>query len=1465
MMKKIVSLFVAEIFLCSSILPAWAQATDFLRPKVTMQSPLLNALKQQARDGGDTDVFKETPGPLPQLVEKLMKRESLTPSEFELLKRETLLDRKQREVFGITPENVEVELRVRIDLFQRTVYDFQKLMEKLEVRDLTPEIFWSIYIPLSLWLYRRKLAKRPDEAYIVGFYGGIGIGKTTRTQILTLVLTELLKERGERVVVFSIDDLYKTKAERELLKTKGYTRRGPPGTHDVQLGVRVLHALRKTTDSSVVELPVFQKETDDRRPEPRIILGKVGIVIFEGWIVGTNTNVDPKEVQPGFKREVAQALKEYEALNAELDDLITRLLRPLHAIKAMYTDQVHRQRARHERRGGVWTGLQEHEIDPFVDSLYEAPWDWVNTFPDPRPEDTSIQIITDNQRRIIEMLLGDRGKPRRFAKQVVVVTGGGSGLGRVISGKIAEEHGSVAMVGRHAEALEETADALRRMIANHHGENRVLVVPGDVGYSRTVQNLYRQVQGKWGHLDAIVNNAGTSGAFKYLPWMPYTERSPLYPDEELAPGTIRNHLIGTWFNTREAFWRMLDQESGIIMQILTFFTQLPIELQHLLHPYYRRTPYTVAQGRKAAQVKLAAEEARLLLDLKASLGLSAPELRDRVKTSSARELLELRETLRRDGKLIRRGQISVVGTRPGPFYSTRIYGVVYPRAAEEEIRVQHGPEDHSLIALAGRIVRSQDQEGSNVSTAIEEAIQGYTKAHSLTSGEAILTARKQLGDFVVQIQKGAEAIQETTQAMHTDLRLLDPEVVAGQVVNQVAGEAHSHNGEILSIGGLEYKVGSIQLSLPTSLATLPDLSGKVAVFSLGLFATKQNLSHLLLVAQYFAQAGATLVLVGPTEREKTLSQLAEQVRSQGGLAMVKVGRITNEPALKQLFQSIRSDLGGFDILIHWAGDSTPRLSLAMSDQAIQQNSQNYDLLPMLVAKTAVNTMAPPAAEEDPRLFKEAKGILLFVGPSLPEGKGISTLEQAWVEFNRGGLGPLIATNDAEQQWKLKSNIRIRGIFPGHHRGRAVDPKKLALAALYLVSPEAKNNVGWLAYPDEQLSGEILLPERTEGTEKSAPGRARDGGGGKTDLRRKTKDRRPVVEKMDQQESVNESASDGGTGRFLSGAELLPEWQARQKDLSFQSPSFSGQNQNPSTKNRIATTTKESVIPSGTFKNRSVANAAANRILQRSMNVLDKSLRLPSESSAFAISATSIPDASQTVKKVAPSFLNGTRVRDGGGMDQRAENRIRVLTGKWYFMDRRFGTVLCESLLFSLGHMRRYGFDFSNLELIGISGRTRRSMAKHLGRYLDAVLINLFENALEAMGERPIQKLTIETGTEAGYDFLRISDAGPGVLAEHLERIWDRDFTMRGPLEERGRGLTHTRKVVERYGGTIAVQSEPGRGATFTVRFPVAEGAPQRSPARDGGGQEVFQKAVHTVPAAHRNPKILSPLGPLVHP
>jgi signal transduction histidine kinase len=69
----------------------------------------------------------------------------------------------------------------------------------------------------------------------------------------------------------------------------------------------------------------------------------------------------------------------------------------------------------------------------------------------------------------------------------------------------------------------------------------------------------------------------------------------------------------------------------------------------------------------------------------------------------------------------------------------------------------------------------------------------------------------------------------------------------------------------------------------------------------------------------------------------------------------------------------------------------------------------------------------------------------------------------------------------------------------------------------------------------------------------------------------------------------------------------------------------------------------------------------------------------------------------------------------------------------------------------------------------------------------------------------------------------VQDTGAGISAEHLPRIWERLYRADPSRSERGLGLglSLVKAFVEAHGGTVEAVSEPGRGATFTVRLPVA--------------------------------------------
>jgi signal transduction histidine kinase len=101
-----------------------------------------------------------------------------------------------------------------------------------------------------------------------------------------------------------------------------------------------------------------------------------------------------------------------------------------------------------------------------------------------------------------------------------------------------------------------------------------------------------------------------------------------------------------------------------------------------------------------------------------------------------------------------------------------------------------------------------------------------------------------------------------------------------------------------------------------------------------------------------------------------------------------------------------------------------------------------------------------------------------------------------------------------------------------------------------------------------------------------------------------------------------------------------------------------------------------------------------------------------------------------------------------------------------------------------------------------------------------VLLNLFLNAVEAMPSGG--KLKVQTGKENGFAKIAIGDTGCGIPPENLPKIFDTFFTTKRAVHGVGLGLSVCYNIVHQHGGTIAVESEVGKGSTFTVRLPLAE-------------------------------------------
>ncbi len=108
-------------------------------------------------------------------------------------------------------------------------------------------------------------------------------------------------------------------------------------------------------------------------------------------------------------------------------------------------------------------------------------------------------------------------------------------------------------------------------------------------------------------------------------------------------------------------------------------------------------------------------------------------------------------------------------------------------------------------------------------------------------------------------------------------------------------------------------------------------------------------------------------------------------------------------------------------------------------------------------------------------------------------------------------------------------------------------------------------------------------------------------------------------------------------------------------------------------------------------------------------------------------------------------------------------------------------------------------------------------AKALGEVVETIAVNAIE-AMRGTGAIHL-RAALEPRDGAGIEaVVSVTDTGPGLEAEARRRVFDLFYTTKS--SGTGVGLAMAKRLVERQGGTIAVDSAPGAGATFRVRLPV---------------------------------------------
>lgn len=464
--------------------------------------------------------------------------------------------------------------------------------------------------------------------------------------------------------------------------------------------------------------------------------------------------------------------------------------------------------------------------------------------------------------------------------------------------------------------------------------------------------------------------------------------------------TVGIHLTGTFWGSVQALKVM--KEGGKIITISTFFTEeRPLEQR----PYRFRSPYTASQGAKNRLAELMSWE------------------------------------------LSDKGIISIA-TNPGPVHSDRIYKTVYPKAASEFMRVS-GFEDLTPLQVDAANKELLPLLGEDEAT-VREGISHAAQKLSQETGKDSDKLTETLTNLLNKIQSIAEKVQNNTSHMIANKEFLSQSQVAESVLNLCDDEiAKIINGKVIPGDRVFYPVKP-HIGTVTPGVHQPDFTGKSVVFTIDA-TDKIDSERVQFLAKHVESNGGKVACF---ISESTPKELQESISSACHSHVVN---IKNPEEIQRWFNTANTNLGQILGIVHITGKLPPISKLTeLTQNGWEELIEKFITTPATIAQTALEHFVPGGAK-DPRLYKDASGAMMIVGPDLPSGKKVSGTQRAQVEVFRGALRPFTTTVNQELSDVLNSKIRIFTIFPGSVTGSDPDNQRIANALNFLVSESAASS------------------------------------------------------------------------------------------------------------------------------------------------------------------------------------------------------------------------------------------------------------------------------------------------------------------------------------------------------------------------------------------------------------------------
>ena len=249
-------------------------------------------------------------------------------------------------------------------------------LSKMIVAERLPAAFADqvrdVWAPIAEAISTAAAGQGPG--FLAGVCGSQASGKSTAC----MAIAGFLAERGLKVARLSLDDLYLTRAERQVLAAHVHpllATRGPPGTHDIELGLNVLDGLAR---AGTTLLPRFDKARDDRG-EPEAFEGPADIVLFEGWCVGARAEIalaletpvndlerleDPHGVWRRYANDALHGA--YQGLFARIDWLLLIAAPDFEAVLAWRMEQEAKLADRLARESAPGRAMSDAQVSRFI-------------------------------------------------------------------------------------------------------------------------------------------------------------------------------------------------------------------------------------------------------------------------------------------------------------------------------------------------------------------------------------------------------------------------------------------------------------------------------------------------------------------------------------------------------------------------------------------------------------------------------------------------------------------------------------------------------------------------------------------------------------------------------------------------------------------------------------------------------------------------------------------------------------------------------------------------------------------------------------------------------------------------------------------------------------------------------------------------------------------------------------------